>query len=190
MVNLKWVKKTYDQGAIFVSFDIETTGLSSARDRIAEIGAVKFSNSGVIDNFSTLVNPGIPMPADAGKVNKITDSMLKGQPSIEQVLPLFLGFIKDAVIVVHNAPFDCGFINAGLAALYKNNLVPFRSLPNKTVDTLVLSRRLLPGRSSYKLQELATGLGIQALNAHRANDDARLCMEILKNIITINRNQN
>jgi DNA polymerase-3 subunit epsilon len=182
MVNFKWAIKEFKRGAVFVSFDVETTGLSPARDRIAEIGAVKFNTGGVIDNFATLVDPGIPMPDAAAKVNNITDSMLKGQPFVEDVMPQFLEFIEGAIIVAHNAPFDCGFINESLARLYKSHLVPFRFLPNKITDTLVMSRSLLPGRKHYNLQALAAGFEIRAENAHRAADDARLCMEIFKQL--------
>jgi DNA polymerase-3 subunit epsilon len=93
-------------------------------------------------------------------------------------MPDFLGFIKNTIIGAHNAPFDCGFINENLARLYNKGCVPFRCLPNKTVDTLVLSRRLFPGFPRHNLQDLALSLGLQAEEAHRALDDARLCMEI------------
>ena len=178
MDSYKWAIKAYSQGKTFVAFDVETTGLSPVKDRIAEIGAVKFSNAGIVANFSTLVNPGIPMPAAAGRVNKITDIMLAGQPPIEKVLPEFLEFISGSIVIAHNAPFDCGFIRENLARLFDIGLVPCRSLPNKIVDTLNLARRLFPGRNRYNLQELALDLGIQAAQAHRAADDARLCMEI------------
>jgi len=160
--------KAYSDGSVFVAFDLETTGLDPRLDRIAEIGAVKFDNRGLIARFSTLVNPGIPMPLEAGRVNKITDEMLAGKPSIDEVLPDFLHFIKGTVLVVHNAPFDCGFINQKLKA----------QLPNPVVDTLIVSRELFPELQSFSLQNLAASLGIGAHHAHRAEDDARLCMEV------------
>jgi DNA polymerase-3 subunit epsilon len=196
------------EGAAFCAFDIETTGLDPRLDRIVEIGAVKFDRRGPMGRYSVLINPGIPMPEEAGRVNGISDDMLAGKPSLETVLPDFLRFTGGAVITAHNAPFDCGFINEKLAALFngakkhrsagEGELLlpgleeagetgetgeavwapPFPALPNRIADTLVLSRRLFPGRQSYKLQELARNMGIPALNAHRAEDDARLCMEI------------
>ena len=195
----------FHEGAAFCAFDIETTGLDPKLDRIVEIGAVKFDRRGPMGRYSVLVNPGIPMPQAAGLVNGISDDMLAGKPSLEAVLPDFLRFTGGAVIVAHNAPFDCGFINEKLAALFHGAkrrgagapgepllpglertgdtgeaawAPPFPALPNPIADTLVLSRRLFPGRESYKLQELARHMGIPALNAHRAEDDARLCMEI------------
>jgi len=174
----KWAFAAYREGALFTAFDVETTGLNSGQDRIVEFGAVKFDRQGPLARYSTLINPGIPMPADAGKVNGITDAMLAGQPPIEEVMPDFLGFIKNTVILAHNAPFDIGFVNESLARLYKTGGAPFRRLPNKTVDTLILSRGVFPGYPGYSLQYLARSLGLQAENAHRALDDARLCMEI------------
>ena len=163
-----WAFKAYAEGAVFTAFDIETTGLDPKSDRIVEIGAVKFDKRGLIARFSALINPGIPMPAEAGRVNNISDEMLRGKPCLEQILPDFLLFISSTVLAAHNAPFDCGFINEKLKT----------GLPNPIVDTLVFSRDIFPGRRSYSLQNLAAELGIPALDAHRAEDDARLCMEI------------
>ena len=171
-VNLSEAIRVYTEGTVFVAFDLETTGLDPHIDRIAEIGAVKFDRKGIIARFSTLVNPGIPMPAEAGRVNKISDEMLAGKPAIGEVLPDFLRFIKGSVVIAYNAPFDCGFINEKL----KNG--PFPSLPNPIADALVFARESFPGRQSYSLQNLAAGLGISARDAHRAEDDGRLCMEI------------
>ena len=180
MESYEWALTAYKEGALFTAFDVETTGLDSKRDRIVEIGAVKFDRQGPAARYSALINPGFPMPVEAGKVNGITDAMLAGQPSIEEIMPDFLEFIKNTIIAAHNAPFDCGFVNESLARLYDDGFAPFSRLPNKTVDTLVLSRRLFPGLSRYNLQDLARSLGVQAEEAHRALDDARLCMEIFE----------
>jgi DNA polymerase-3 subunit epsilon len=196
----------FREGAVFCAFDIETTGLDPRQDRIVEIGAVKFDRRGPVSRYSVLINPGIPMPENAGRVNGINDEMLTGKPALEEVLPDFLRFAGGAVIVAHNAPFDCGFINEKLTVLFNGAkkrrageegelllpglentgetekaadwIPPFPSLPNLIADTLILSRRFFPGRQGYKLQELARDMGIPAVNAHRAEDDARLCMEI------------
>ncbi|GHV92669.1 DNA polymerase III subunit epsilon [Spirochaetia bacterium] len=211
MESYDWALDAYRDGAVFTAFDIETTGLDPQKDQIVELGAVKFDNRGPISRFNVLINPGIPMPEAAGRVNHITDEMLAGQPSLEAVFPDFLRLVKDTVIIAHNAPFDCGFVNQKLkdsheqakrsgafaAADSARNgqgslldgidgpergagpwVPPFPALPNKIADTLVLSRRVFPGRNSYKLQDMAAFLQIQALSAHRAEDDARLCMEI------------
>lgn len=199
----------------FVAFDLETTGLEAGRDRIAEIGAVRFERRGVVGRFSTLVNPGIPMPKEASAVNGITDDMLAGAPGIDQALDDFLRFAEGAILVAHNAPFDCGFVNSELGRLDaaararkesagQGSLLdldggsdgtgaptgeapeestarwepPYAALPHRVVDTLAFAKEAMPGLRRYSLQELAKYLGIQALDAHRAEDDARVCMEL------------
>ncbi|MDR0707767.1 MAG: 3'-5' exonuclease [Treponema sp.] len=194
----------FNEGGRFVAFDIETTGLDSKRDRIVEIGAVKFDKNGVISRFSVLIHPGVPMPSDASAINNITDDMLQDKPSLDVALPDFLRFINDAVVVAHNAPFDCGFINEGLKTRYKTAVKagdesaglffdegdqaaqaapalwtpPFPVLPNRIVDTIVYAKEAFPNMYKYNLQDLAASLAIHAKDAHRAEDDARLCMEI------------
>ena len=173
-----WIFEAFKQGAIFTAFDVETTGLSSKKDSIVEIGAIRFSGQGEIGRYSTLIDPGFPMPAGASQVNNITDEMLAGQPSIQEVLPAFTSFAADSILVAHNAPFDCGFVNAGLARLYDDGYATLTALPNRVVDTLIMVRRLLPGRARYNLQDISASLGIKSQEAHRALDDARLCMEL------------
>ena len=176
MGNNDWAVKAYTDKAVFVAFDLETTGLDPRMDKIVEIGAVKFDKRGLIAGFSTLINPGIPMPPEASRVNNITDEMLRGKPSLDDVFPDFLHFIRGAILAAHNAAFDCGFINEKLK---ENRSSPFPSLPNRVIDTLIFSREKFPGFGHYSLQKLAAELGLSAREAHRAEDDARLCMEIL-----------
>ena len=192
--------------SVFVVFDLETTGLEPKKERIVEIGAVKFDNRGPIGRFSVLIDPGMPMPAEASKINGITDEMLKGKPLLDDVLPDFLRFIEGTVLIAHNAPFDCSFVDAALSARYERPkrarqedsaqgsllggnsdaetvvasawIPPFPSLPNRVVDTRVLAKETFPGRWKYSLQELAKYFGINAEEAHRAEDDARVCMEL------------
>ncbi|MDR3341345.1 MAG: 3'-5' exonuclease [Treponema sp.] len=192
----------YLDSGVLVAFDLETTGLDAKKDRIVEIGAVKFDKRGPICRFSTLINPGIPMPAEAGRVNKITDEMLRNKPSLEEVFPDFVHFIKDTVLVAHNAPFDCGFINEKLKERFtvprKNQdqrdlladitneaaetgnrwASPFPVLPNQVVNTLIYAKEVFLGLPKYNLQDLAAFLAISTRDAHRAEDDARVCMEI------------
>ena len=195
--------------AVFVAFDLETTGLEAKTARIAEIGAVKFDKRGPIARFSVMVDPGIPMPAEASRVNGITDAMLAGKPTIDEVLPDFVRFIEGAVVVAHNAKFDCSFVDAALAERFERarkakaedasqgSLLdavrdegadavpakpawtpPYPAMPNRIVDTLAMAKEVFPGRWKYSLQELAKYLRIDAIDAHRAEDDARVCMEL------------
>ena len=178
MDSFDWAVAAFRAGEEFTAFDIETTGLDSRRDRIVEIGALRFGGKGVTGSYSALVDPGFPMPEEAGRVNNITDEMLAGQPPEREALPAFLSFSSGSILLAHNAPFDCGFVNSGLSRLFDDGYVQAWSLPNRVADTLPLARRLLPGRRHYNLQDIASSLGIMAEAAHRALDDARLCMEL------------
>lgn len=94
----------------FVVFDIETTGFSSVKDKIIEIGAVKVENGKIVSRYSTFVNPEVPIPFEITKLTSITDAMVIDAPKIETVLPEFMEYVGDAVLVAHNAGFDVGFI--------------------------------------------------------------------------------
>ena len=121
----------------FTVFDIETTGLSSTKDKITEIGAVKIRNGEIIDYFSSLINPEVPIPANIQELTGITDEMVKDAPTIDTVLPKFLDFVGNSVIVAHNANFDVAFIRNAA----KNMSL---SVNNTILDTLELSRLLFP----------------------------------------------
>ena len=178
----------------FVAFDLETTGLDKDRDRIVEIGAVRFrvarggASLGATSAFERFVDPRMPISPEASAVNGITDEMLRGAPGIETVLPEFLGFAEDAVLVAHNAPFDIGFIDTALARLPVSEAAqlelfaePPRARPGRServIDTRLFAKEAFPGRIGYHLQRLAAELGIPVLHAHRAHDDARVCMEL------------
>lgn len=177
MTSYDWLAAVYDTAA-FIAFDTETTGLDPASGRIVEIGAVKFDRRGVIARYNVLINPEMPMPEDAGKVNGITDEMLKDKPLIADVFPDFFDFIGTGVLVAHNAPFDINYVNAEL----KRSGKP--PLSNKVVDTRIFAKEVFPGLSSYALQDLAVQFGITALEAHRAEDDARVCMELFEKILS------
>ena len=177
MTSYDWLAAVYDTAA-FIAFDTETTGLDPASGRIVEIGAVKFDRRGVIARYNVLINPEMPMPEEAGKVNGITDAMLKDKPLIAAVFPDFFDFIGTGVLVAHNAPFDINYVNAEL----KRSGKP--PLSNKVVDTRIFAKEVFPGLSSYALQDLAVQFGITALEAHRAEDDARVCMELFEKILS------
>lgn len=168
---------------VFVALDIETTGFSYYSDRILEIGAVRFTTERTLDFFEQLINPQLDqIPSNATDVHGITLEMVKDKPTLKEVLPRFLEFCQNAILVAHNANFDLNFIKSGLAAHGLG-----RDLPHRVVDTLVLARVAFPGRESYKLQDLAHDLNITAYEAHRAKDDARVCAEVfLKGLQTLN----
>jgi DNA polymerase III epsilon subunit family exonuclease len=148
-----------------IAFDIETTGLDAAKDRITEIGAVRLVNGQVAERFNTFVNPGIPIPENIVKLTGITDDMVADAPSIETALADFFEFIGKLPVIAHNAGFDTGFIrfNAGQYG---------RRFDNTVVDTLQMSRVMLKGLGRYKLNIVAEHLGVKLENHHRASDDA------------------
>ena len=148
-----------------VVFDIETTGFSPVNNKIIEIGAVKVCGGEVVDRFSTFVNPQVPIPFEIEKLTGIRDDMVMDAPLIEEVLPQFLSFCEDCVLVAHNANFDMSFImeNArrqGLADSFTY------------VDTVGIARVLLPHQAKHTLDAVAKTLNISLENHHRAVDDA------------------
>lgn len=156
----------------YVVFDIETTGLSKEKEMITEIGAVKVADGKIIDRFSTFVNPQRPISAEITKLTGITDDMVKDAPTIENVLPEFLKFCEDTVLVAHNASFDTGFIRiaaerAGLGELH-----------HTIVDTLELARALLPELNKHKLNIVCEHLGVTLNGHHRAVNDAEATAEV------------
>ncbi len=160
----------------YVAFDLETTGLSSWKDTIIEIGAVLFKGGKEEDRFQTFVDPQRPLDRKIVELTGITDDMLKGAPLIEEVLPKFLEFVGDRVLVAHNADFDTGFIRAACA---KQDL-PYTYT---SADTLVLSQNLLPQLSKFKLDIVANALSLPEFNHHRAADDAAICGLIMARLI-------
>lgn len=154
----------------FIAFDLETTGTLAGVDQIVEIGAVRFDASGDPETiFTTLIQPTIPMPPDATRVNGITDDMLVGKPRVEDVLDAFADFCGDDIVVAHNAAFDAQFLTADIRK--------FESKAPRGVilDTLPLARKVYPGLANYKLGTLVQHLGIPSSNFHRAEEDAIYC---------------
>ncbi|MGN0408533.1 MAG: PolC-type DNA polymerase III [Bacteroides sp.] len=149
----------------YVVFDIETTGFSAENDRIIEIGAVKIEDGEITGRFSTFVNPEVPIPFKIEKLTSINDAMVLPAPKIEEVLPDFLEFCKDCVVVAHNAEFDTGFIRNKAE---KQNL----EFNNTVVDTLAIARFLLPNLHNFKLDTLTKHFNVSLNNHHRAVDDA------------------
>ena len=160
----------------FVAFDLETTGLSSVNDRIIEIGAVLIKNGQEVDRFQTFVDPQRKLERKIVDLTGITDEMLVGAPLIEEVLPKFLEFVGDRILVAHNADFDTGFIRAECS---RQNL-PYSFT---TADTLILSQNLLSHLSKFKLDIVANALSLPEFNHHRAADDALTCGMIMAKLM-------
>ncbi|MCQ2537873.1 MAG: PolC-type DNA polymerase III [Lachnospiraceae bacterium] len=166
-----------------VVFDIETTGRSAKRNKIIEIGAVKLQNNEIIDRFSTFINPQVPIPAEIESLTHISDAMVADAPLIDEVLPKFLEFCGESVIVAHNAAFDTGFIKYNCEALglqYNPTIV----------DTLGLAQSLLTGLKNYKLDTVADELRVSLESHHRAVDDAECTAEIYMKLVQLMANRN
>lgn len=161
----------------YVLFDLETTGTSCKKDLIIEISAVKVKGGKVIEEFSTLVNPGIPIPYYATAVNNITNEMVKDSPDISVALKDFLEFIGDNVLVGHNInSFDMKFIYRMTMELYG------QYIDNDYVDTLPLSRVCLPELRNHKLVDLAEYYNLSTVGAHRALNDCRMNQIVFENL--------
>ena len=160
-----------DLSQTFVVFDLETTGFSNKNDKITEIGAVKVKNFEIVDRFNELINPEKDISYKVQELTGITNDLIKDKPTIEEILPRFMEFIGDSVLVAHNAEFDIGFINQKC----KEMNIEFK---NKSVDTLMLSRILLPHLKRFKLNNLTKELGVPLHNHHRAVDDAAATAQI------------
>ena len=160
-----------DQGA-FTVVDLETTGGSSS-DRILEVGAVRVEQNRPTREFSTLLNPGIPIPPYIASMTGIRDAMVAQAPSFHQIAEGLLEFVGDSVLVAHNLPFDLGFLNRALSA--SSQLV----LANPCLCTVRLGRRLLSHLPDRRLDTVAEHYGICIEERHRALGDARATARIL-----------
>lgn len=159
----------------FICIDCESTGLDTDNDRIIEIAAVKFTFDGVIASMETLVNPEKPIPEDSTKIHHITNDMVKGKPTIKEVLKDYLDFAKDIPIVGHGIGFDINIITseAERAGIYSE----LKKQPS--IDTLRLAR--LYGESAINsLEALRSHFNIPAQGAHRAMNDVMVNIEVFK----------
>ncbi|GBF72038.1 DNA polymerase III subunit alpha [Paenibacillus sp. 598K] len=152
--------------AVYVVFDIETTGLSVINNRIIELAGVKMQDGKEIDRFSTFINPHEKIPYHIQQLTNINDEMVKDAPELEPMLRQFLEFVGDAVLVAHNARFDIGFLQASC----KNLGLP--EIKNPVLDTLELARFLHPSMKNHRLNTLSDKYKVSLDNHHRAVDDS------------------
>ncbi len=175
MLSKKPGKKLNAYVSDYVIFDLETTGISCTTDGVVEISAIKVEGGVVVDEFSELVNPGMPISSFASEVNGITDDMVKDCPSFDEVLGRFLEFIGDSVLVGHNIhSFDMKFIQRD-AQKYFGKVVG-----NDYIDTLQIARLYLPELKHHKLTDMANHYGIDTDGAHRALNDCRMNQKVFE----------
>ena len=152
--------------------DIETTGMNWNICNILEISSLKVRNKKIVDEYSELINPHEPIPYFIRNLTGITDEMVYDAPELDEVLIKFKEFLKDDIIVGHNVNFDVDF-------LYDNFMnVLDEPLTNDFVDTLRISRKLLPELEHHKLDNLTDYYGIKARDKHRELNDCILTNDV------------
>ncbi len=177
ITNYKKLYRLYDDGTVFTAIDTETTALSPRYGRVIEIGAVKFTKDGILEKWQSLFCQDQPLPYQIVKLTHITDEMLCGQPRIEEKIASIYSFIKDTVLIAHNAQFDLNFINAEF------ELAKYPVSKNKFIDTLAFSKTVFPELEHHRLDFLADHFKINKGSSHRAFDDAVTCMELFKVLV-------
>lgn len=155
----------------YVVFDIETTGLSTKHNKIIEIGAVKIKSGEIIGRFSEFINPEVPIPYQIEQLTSINDEMVMDAPTYDVILPRFLEFCGDSIVVAHNAAFDTGFIKKFAGDL---DLV----FSNTILDTMTLSHILLPELGKYTLDRVCKAFNVKNEHHHRAIDDAEATAKV------------
>jgi DNA polymerase III subunit epsilon len=170
--------------AKLVAIDLETTGLKAENDRVLEVGIAYFVNGKFTEHRNWLVNPGIPVPAEARAVHQIKDEELAEAPFFGQILPEFCDAIKGHIPIAYNAAFDRGFLIAeikrlGPAAPAVASLPAALQPQVAWIDPLVWARELQRSEKSKKLSDVCARLGIELRDAHRAAGDAEATGKVL-----------
>lgn len=163
----------------YVCIDLETTGLSCDFDSIIEMCAARVSCGKIVDVFSSFVNPGRPVSTFITELTGIADNMLADAPGISNVLPRFLSFCEDTILVGHNVFFDVNFIAYDSARLGL-------SFVNDYIDTLRIARKVFPEKAHHRLFEVSEYCGVPLSGSHRADADVRTtvaCFEAMKSRI-------
>ena len=163
---------------ILICVDCEATGLDIKNDKIIEIAAVKFTFDKILDSFSTLIDPHCPIPKTSQVIHNITEEMVRGKPSIENILPDFLKFISSNIIIGHGISFDISLIKK--EAIIAN--IPCYIEKNRTIDTLRLAR-YYEKCAINSLEKLKEHFNIESKRSHRALDDVKANIEVFKNLI-------
>ena len=169
----------------YTVFDTETTGLNPAGgDAIIQIGAARIVNGKLLraECFEQLVDPGRGIPAASIPIHGISEDMVRGQPPIGEVLPVFHTFAKDTVLVAHNAAFDMRFLQLQEEATG----IAFHQ---PVLDTLLLSAVVHPHQESHRLEAIAERFNVPVLGRHTALGDALVTAEILLRLIPLLREQ-
>lgn len=150
----------------YVVFDLETTGLDSFSDRIIEIGALKYRNNELVDEFSVLINPEVMISPKITEITGITNEMVGSAKTIKEIMPEFIRFIENLPLIAHNSQFDLSFIEENVKRLGLD--VP----RNTNIDTVELARKYIPRVYNYKLTTLKNYFKLD-FGSHRSVDDCK-----------------
>lgn len=156
--------------------DVETTGLDKKRDRIVEIAWAKVDAGKIVDSFSTLVNPEIPIAPEASEVNGIYDADVADAPKYSEIREQVQSALLGAVVVGHNIQFDLGFIK-GLLGNVEGRIL--------YLDTVQYARKSFPGIKNYKLATLCKELSLCHQCAHRSGEDVQATKELFEKCQTV-----
>jgi DNA polymerase III epsilon subunit family exonuclease len=156
----------------YIIVDIETTGLEPAQAEITEIGAIKAKGGDIKDIFSALIRPKKSIPPNITRLTGIDDEMVRDCPAAETVLPQFISFIGNHLLIAHNAEFDIPFIK------HHVKQATGQEISNRLACTLKLSRYLLPNLANHKLHTVAAHFGLAAADRHRAMGDVETTFQI------------
>jgi DNA polymerase-3 subunit epsilon len=160
----------------FVVVDLETTGGSAMYDRVMEVAAIRFENGVIQERLERLVEPGVPIPPFVTRITGINAALVRGRPSFDSLLPDLRRLFDGAVVVAHNASFDCNFLSSS----FRRAGLPWDS---ERLCTLRLARRLIPGLHSYRLDSLCAFIGFTFVQRHRAGPDAEATLSLLQHLI-------
>ncbi|CAG7602633.1 DNA polymerase III PolC-type [Paenibacillus solanacearum] len=163
--------------AEYVVFDIETTGLSVTSNKIIEIAGVKMKEGKEVGRFASFINPHERIPYHIQQLTNINDDMVRDAPELAEMLPKFIEFVGDSILVAHNARFDIGFIQANCKQL------GLPEVPNPVLDTLELARLLFPTMKNHRLNTLADKFKVSLENHHRAIDDSIALGHVLYHLL-------
>ncbi|MTI95079.1 MAG: 3'-5' exonuclease [Firmicutes bacterium] len=171
----KWEQVQYSYTVV----DVETTGLSPRNERITEVALVRLEGTEVTGQWSTLVNPGRPIPPYITRLTGIDDAMVADAPPFEVIAPKLISFFAESTLIAHNASFDIGFLNAELRRAGR------RPLGNQALDTVTMARRLLPHLPNRKLVTVARYFGISTQGHHRAMADCLMTAGIFRSMVEL-----
>ena len=157
----------------FIALDFETTGLQVETDRVIEVAAILFKNGEPSERFTSLINPGIPIPKLIEEITGITNNMVSDARVEKGIIDEFFKFIADDPILAHNTPFDQSFLHAMAIRQVKD--LPER----KYYDTLTLSRAFLFFQPAHNLTAISDFFSLSTKGAHRAENQTENCGQII-----------